>query len=77
MKNLILLLSLALPLSAQEYKIAVIGLVHSHVWGHLPTMVKGESAKLVAIAEPNRELIAEASKIAPGVVIPTFAVRQI
>jgi predicted dehydrogenase len=69
MNKLIAVMALALPLCAQEYKIAVIGLVHSHVWGHLPAMVKGDSAKLVAIAEPNRELIAEAGKIAPSVVI--------
>src|SRR5579859_3251647 len=33
---------LVLPAVAQEYKIAVIGLVHSHVWGHLPQMIKGD-----------------------------------
>jgi predicted dehydrogenase len=46
---------------AQE-KIAVVGLVHSHVWGHLDKMIKGEPAKLVGIAETNPELIAEAKK---------------
>ena len=51
-----------LPAAAQEYKVAVIGLVHSHVWGHLPAMIKGEPAKLVGIAESNPELIAEAKK---------------
>lgn len=55
-----------MPLLAQDYKIAVVGLVHSHVWGHLPKMVgPGASAKLVGIAEPNSELTAEARKIAP------------
>lgn len=53
----------AMPLSAQEYKIAVIGLVHAHVWGHLRTMVAGKSAKLVGVAEPNPELTAEAEKM--------------
>lgn len=63
MKKLILLASLVLPLaSAQEYKIAVVGLVHSHVWGHLSHMVKGEGAKLVGVAEKNPELVAEAKK---------------
>src|SRR6202035_4940281 len=52
---------------AQEYKIAVIGLVHSHVWGHLPQMIKGDIAKLVAIAEPNRELLDEAKKAGANV----------
>src|SRR3984893_483957 len=65
MKKLTLALALTLPLCAQEYKIAVIGLVHSHVWGHLHNMVKGGSAKLVGITEPNQELAAEAKKIAP------------
>lgn len=55
-------LCLALPESAQQYKIAVIGLVHSHVWGHLNTMVKNDPAKLVGVAEPIQELVAEAKK---------------
>lgn len=53
---------LTLPLCAQEYRIAVIGLVHSHVWGHLGKMMHGDVAKLVAISEPNAELVAEAKK---------------
>jgi predicted dehydrogenase len=65
---LILLASLVLPLvsaqekKAQEYKIAVVGLVHSHVWGPLGRMVKGDSAKLVGVSEKNPELVAEAKK---------------
>ena len=47
---------------SRAYKIAVIGLVHSHVWGHLQTMVEGQNARLVGVAEPNSELIAEAKK---------------
>jgi predicted dehydrogenase len=63
-KHALLLLALAAgSLRAQEYKIAVIGLVHSHVWGHLQTMVEGKSAKLVGVAEPNHELTAEAEKM--------------
>jgi predicted dehydrogenase len=58
----------AFPLAAQEYRIAVIGLVHSHVWGHLARMAKGETpARLAAIAEPNAELTAEAKQLAPSV----------
>ncbi len=57
-----LLIALALPLAAQEYKIAVIGMVHGHVWGHLGKMIKGEPAKLVGIAEREPELVAEARK---------------
>lgn len=49
-------------LAAQEYKVAVIGLVHAHVWGHLPAMAEGKSSRLVGIAEKNPELVAEARK---------------
>ena len=45
---------LCIPLGAQE-KIAVIGLEHSHVWGHLDRMIKGQPAKLAGIAETNAE----------------------
>ena len=48
---------------AQEPTIAVVGLVHSHVWGHLGRMIKGGPARLVGIAEPNQELMAEAKKM--------------
>ena len=61
MKQLFALLLLAIPAAAQE-KIAVVGLVHSHVWGHLDKMIKGQPAQLVGIAETNQELIAEARK---------------
>ena len=62
---LLLLSLLSFPLAAREpakYKIAVIGLVHSHVWGHLATMVEGKTATLVGVSEPNAELVAEAKK---------------
>src|SRR5262249_28717373 len=62
---------LALPLAAQDYKMAVIGLVHSHVWGHLPAMVKSHDVKLVGIAETNTELVAEAQKIV-GPALPIY-----
>lgn len=58
----LVLFAASLPAAAQQYKMAVIGLVHSHVWGHLKTMVKGDQVKLVGIAETNPELIAEAKK---------------
>jgi len=59
---------LSVPVAAQEYKVAIVGLVHSHVWGHLETLAKAQSpARLVAIAEPNAALVAEAKKSAPGV----------
>lgn len=56
---------LCFPLAAREpakYKIAVVGLVHSHVWGHLATMVAGTTATLVGVSEPNPELVTEAKK---------------
>ncbi len=71
MKRSFLLALLALPLAAQEYKMAVIGLVHSHVWGHLPAMAKGHDVKLVGIAETIPELVAEAQKIA-GTSVPIY-----
>jgi len=52
----------ACTLSAEPSKIAVIGLVHSHVWGHLSKMVAGKPATLVGVAETNPELVAEARK---------------
>ena len=47
---------------AQEYKIAIVGLVHSHVWGHLSNILKSKDVKLVGVAEPNTALLAEAEK---------------
>ncbi|MCX6625838.1 MAG: Gfo/Idh/MocA family oxidoreductase [Acidobacteria bacterium] len=78
MKRLCLaLFLLGLPLAAQE-KIAVIGLIHSHVWGHLGKMVKGDVARLVGIAETNPDLIAEAKKIgAPDNIFRPDAVRML
>ncbi|MCP5117781.1 MAG: Gfo/Idh/MocA family oxidoreductase, partial [bacterium] len=55
-----------LPLQAQQTRIAVVGLVHSHVWGHLKKMLSGDVAQLVWIAETNPELIAEAKKLGAG-----------
>jgi predicted dehydrogenase len=70
MKKLIFvsaILSAVLTASPQpEYKIAVVGLVHSHVWGHLNSMVKNDPARLVGVAEPNQELVAEAKKAGVG-----------
>lgn len=72
MKRIAALLLMTLPLAAQEYKIAVIGLVHSHVWGHLPEMLKGDQTKLVGISETNPELIAEAKNLGAKAV-PIFS----
>jgi len=64
MRKLSLLLCslLALPLFGAEHTIAVVGLVHSHVWGHFNKFVAGQPAKLVGVAETEPELIAEAKK---------------
>src|SRR3974377_1833348 len=64
MKSLfIMALFAAMPaLAQQQYKIAVVGLVHSHVWGHLRDMVKNDPAQLAGVAEPNQELVDEARK---------------
>ena len=51
----------ALPAAAEE-KIAIIGLLHSHVWGHFDKMVQGKPARLAGIAETEPELVAEAKK---------------
>ncbi len=68
----LLAVSAALPLAGQDQRIAVIGLLHSHVWGHLGTMVKARHAAFVGIAETNPELIAEARKRGAAEV-PIFA----
>jgi predicted dehydrogenase len=76
LKSISLALALAgmgtLPAAAQEYKIAVIGLLHGHVWGHLPDMAKGKTVKLVGIAETVPELVAEAKRVA-GDDVPIYS----
>lgn len=62
MKRIATLLLMTLPLCAQEYKLAIIGMVHGHVWGHLKPMLTGKDLKLAGIAETNPDLIAEAKK---------------
>jgi predicted dehydrogenase len=57
------LLALAgLSAQAADHTIAVVGLVHSHVWGHLRTMVAGKPARLVGVAETLPDLVDEAKK---------------
>lgn len=57
------LLLAASATSAEQPTIAVVGLLHSHVWGHLGRMIEGKPARLVGIAESHPELIAEAKKM--------------
>jgi predicted dehydrogenase len=62
-KTILLMMAACLPAAAQApYRMAVIGLVHAHVWGHLSDMLKSKDVTLVGVAEPNRELLAEAKK---------------
>ena len=57
MKPIAALLLMTLPMCAQEYKIAIIGMVHSHVWGHLKPMLDGKDAKLVGDIRTARIII--------------------
>lgn len=59
---LILMALAAAPAGAAEPTIAVVGLVHSHVWGHLSKMVSNQPARLVGVAETIPDLIAEAKR---------------
>ncbi len=60
---LLLGLVAALPLAAQDYTIALVGLRHSHTWGHLESLLKSPAAKFVAIAETDPDLVAEARRM--------------
>ncbi len=52
----------ALPMAAQQYKIAVVSLLHTHVFGHLGKMVKGDLVKLVGVSETLPELVRQATR---------------
>lgn len=52
----------AVPVFPAEPTIAVVGLVHSHVWGHLSKMASNKPARLVGVAETIPDLIAEAKR---------------
>ena len=63
MKRIVALLCfLALPVAAQEYKIAVVSMLHAHVWLHLGTMLKGDKVKLVGVSETLPDLISRAER---------------
>lgn len=59
----LLLPALCVPLMAQQPTIALVGLRHSHTWGHLERLARNSPAKLIAIAETEPELVAEAKKV--------------
>jgi predicted dehydrogenase len=52
-----------------RFRLAIIGLVHSHAWGHLRNIAKMEGVELVGIAEPAAALRDEAAKAAPGITL--------
>jgi predicted dehydrogenase len=54
---------LAAPAAAQEKKIAVVSMLHAHVWLHLGTMLKGDKVKLVGISETLPNLLARAKRV--------------
>jgi predicted dehydrogenase len=56
------LLVAAAPAAAAEYKIAVVSLLHAHVWLHLGTMLKGDKVQLVGVSETLPDLIARATR---------------
>lgn len=52
-----------------RFRIAIVGVIHSHAWGHLRNIVGMEGVELVGIAEHTAALRAEAAKAAPGIPI--------
>jgi predicted dehydrogenase len=59
---LVLLCLLAMPLAAQQYKVAVVSMLHSHVGLHLGAMLKGDKVKFVGLSETLPVLVAQAKK---------------
>src|SRR5204862_5732959 len=53
---------LAVPLHSEPYKIAVVSMLHAHVWLHLGTMLTSDQVKLVGISETLPDLIARATR---------------
>jgi predicted dehydrogenase len=63
MKRALAILALAAaPVLAEEYRMAVVSLLHAHVWLHLGTMMKGDKVKLVGVSETLPDLIARATR---------------
>jgi predicted dehydrogenase len=50
-----------------RFRIAIVGLVHSHAWGHLREMAKSNNIEIVGVAEPDADLQALAAKELPSV----------
>ena len=47
-------------MAEQQLGAGIIGTVHSHAVGHLRTIIESPHYRLVAVAEPNPELLAKA-----------------
>src|SRR5262252_7846653 len=54
-----------------RFRLAILGVVHSHAWGHLREIAKMPGVELVGIADPRADLREAAGKEAPGV--PLYA----
>lgn len=65
MKKLVLISFLAAGLNAQAepLRVAVVGLRHGHVWGHLPKLLAGGPVTLVGIGEDMPPLIKRAREL--------------
>ena len=61
-RTILLFPLLALPLAAQQYKIAIAGLGHAHVNSHLARILKSDEVKLVGIWETEPSVIEQAQK---------------
>jgi len=51
---------------AAKTRLAIVGLDHDHAWGLIPTIAKTPGAELVAISEPDPELVAKAKSKVPA-----------
>jgi predicted dehydrogenase len=49
-----------------RFHMAIVGLVHSHAWGHLREMAKNSSIEIVGVAEPDPDLRSLAAKELPA-----------
>jgi predicted dehydrogenase len=52
-----------------RFRLAIVGLVHSHGWSHLRTMAKNSGIEVVGIADANADLRELAAKALPGVAL--------
>jgi predicted dehydrogenase len=55
--------------ASPKFRIAILGVIHSHAWGHLREIVNMPGIELVGIADPRPALREEAAKAAPGIPI--------